>query len=139
MLFRSLQLPSAWSNFISESTHGASCLGQLSGLESRKEIYKQAVSTLANQNMTTLMLISRPDEAPLKEAARASSELRELRIENQVLIINGILTSYDDEVSQKLHEKQQKALSQIPDSLKFAPVALASSNALIFFMFSSSI
>ena len=30
---RMLQLPSAWSNFISESTHGASCLGQLSGLE----------------------------------------------------------------------------------------------------------
>lgn len=25
---RMLQLPSAWSNFISESTHGASCLGQ---------------------------------------------------------------------------------------------------------------
>lgn len=115
---RMLQLPSAWSNFISESTHGASCLGQLSGLESRKEIYKQAVSTLANQNMTTLMLISRPDEAPLKEAARASSELRELGIENQVLILNGILTFYDDEVSQKLYEKQQKALSQMPDSLK---------------------
>lgn len=30
---RMLQLPSAWSNFISESTHGASCLGQLAGLE----------------------------------------------------------------------------------------------------------
>ncbi|MEQ3193909.1 hypothetical protein AAA173_26435 [Enterocloster aldenensis] len=27
-----LQLQSAWSNFISESTHGTSCLGQLSGL-----------------------------------------------------------------------------------------------------------
>ena len=33
---RMLQLPSAWSNFISESTHGASCLGQLAGLEARK-------------------------------------------------------------------------------------------------------
>ena len=40
---RMLQLPSAWSGFISESTHGASCLGQLSGLESKKEIYKKAV------------------------------------------------------------------------------------------------
>lgn len=29
---RMLQLPSAWSNFISESTHDVSCLGQLSGL-----------------------------------------------------------------------------------------------------------
>jgi len=43
---RMLQLPSAWSDFISESTHGASCLGQLSGLESKKDMYKQAVETL---------------------------------------------------------------------------------------------
>ena len=38
---RMLQLPSAWSNFISESTHGASCLGQLSGLESKKRFTKK--------------------------------------------------------------------------------------------------
>lgn len=40
---RMLQLPSAWSNFISESTHGASCLGQLAGLKEKKEEYKNAV------------------------------------------------------------------------------------------------
>ena len=45
---RMLQLPSAWSNFISESTHGASCLGQLSGLEEKKAVYKEAVETLAD-------------------------------------------------------------------------------------------
>ena len=40
---RMLQLPSAWSSFISESTHGASCLGQLAGLEDKKSMYKDAV------------------------------------------------------------------------------------------------
>ncbi len=115
---RMLQLPSAWSNFISENTHGASCLGQLSGLESRKQVYKKAVSTLADKDMTTLMLVSRPNYAPLKEADRASSELRELGIENQLLIINGVLTSYDDEVSRKLYEKQQTAMNNIPVKLK---------------------
>ena len=115
---RMLQLPSAWSNFISENTHGASCLGQLSGLESRKQVYKRAVSTLADKDMTTLMLVSRPDYAPLKEANRASSELREIGIENQVLIINGVLISYDDEVSRKLYEKQQTAMNNIPVKLK---------------------
>ena len=115
---RMLQLPSAWSNFISENTHGASCLGQLSGLESRKQVYKKAVSTLADKDMTTLMLVSRPDYAPLKEADRASSELRELGIENQLLIINGVLTSFDDEVSRKLYEKQQIAMGNIPVKLK---------------------
>ncbi len=118
---RMLQLPSAWSNFISENTHGASCLGQLSGLEDRKQVYKQAVSTLADKTMTMLMLVSRPDNAPLKEADRASSELRELGIENQLLIINGILLTSDDEVSKKLFDKQQKALSDMPVHLKEIP------------------
>src|SRR5690606_23982509 len=64
---RMLQLPSAWSNFISESTHGASCLGQLSGLESKKEMYKTAVETLTDGVQTTLILVTRPETAPLKE------------------------------------------------------------------------
>lgn len=114
---RMLQLPSAWSNFISENTHGASCLGQLSGLESRKKVYKQAVATLANKGMTTLILVSRPDYAPLKEADRASAELREIGIENQLLIINGVLTSFDDEISKKLYDKQQTAIQNIPERL----------------------
>ena len=115
---RMLQLPSAWSNFISESTHGASCLGQLSGLESKKAIYKQAVDTLADKESTTLLLVTRPEEAPLKEAKRASLELSELGIKNQALIINGVLTGYDDEVSEKLYQKQQTALSSMPEELK---------------------
>ena len=115
---RMLQLPSAWSNFISESTHGASCLGQLSGLESQKEVYKKAVETLANGNLTTLFLVSRPEETPLKEAERASDELSDIGIKNQTLIINGLLTSYDDYISESLYNKQQKAIKNIPEGLK---------------------
>ncbi|WP_412534913.1 arsenical pump-driving ATPase [Methanosarcina sp.] len=115
---RLMQLPSAWSNFISESTHGASCLGQLSGLESKKEVYKQAVETLSNKDMTTLILVSRPEKEPLKEAERASQELQELGVNNQILIINGILQNYDEIVSQSLHNKQQEALKSMPIRLK---------------------
>lgn len=61
---RMLQLPTAWSNFISESTHGASCLGQLAGLESKKEVYKNAVTTLSDKEKTTLILVSRPEAVP---------------------------------------------------------------------------
>ena len=115
---RMLQLPSAWSNFISENTHGASCLGQLSGLESKKEVYKEAVRTLSDGKQTTLILVSRPEEAPLKEAERASRELAEIGINNQTLVINGVLTSYDDSVSESLYRKQQDALLSIPQRLK---------------------
>ncbi len=115
---RLMQLPSAWSNFISESTHGASCLGQLSGLESKKEVYKQAVETLSNKDMTTLILVSRPEKEPLREAERASQELQDLGVNNQILIINGILQNYDDIVSLSLHNKQQEALKSMPIGLK---------------------
>lgn len=115
---RMLQLPSAWSNFISESTHGASCLGQLSGLEDKKEMYKQAVATLANGQLTTLVLVSRPESSPLKEAERASKELADLGVHNQLLIINGVLSAFDDGISESLYDKQQKALADMPAELK---------------------
>lgn len=115
---RMLQLPSAWDNFISENTHGASCLGQLSGLESQKEVYKKAVATLADGALTTLVLVSRPETAPLTEAERASVELADIGVKNQMLIINGVMTSHDDKISESLFQKQQKALSDMPEKLK---------------------
>jgi arsenite-transporting ATPase len=115
---RMLQLPSAWSNFISESTHGASCLGQLSGLEGKKEVYKKAVETLSDGTLTTLILVSRPEETPLKEAERASNELAEIGVNNQIIVINGVLSEHDDSISESLYKKQQKALSNMPKELK---------------------
>lgn len=115
---RMLQLPSAWSNFISESTHGASCLGQLAGLEDKKGMYKDAVSNLADKDKTTLILVSRPEKTPLIEAERSSNELSDLGINNQVLIINGMLSEASDDVSRKMLDKQQKAMENMPSGLK---------------------
>ena len=118
---RMLQLPSAWSNFISENTHGASCLGQLSGLESKKNVYKEAVATLADGKRTTLILVSRPETSPLLEAERAAKELSEIGVNNQILIINGVLTSYDDTISKGMYQKQRKTLYNMPEGLKGIP------------------
>ena len=114
---RMLQLPSAWTDFISESTHGASCLGQLSGLEVKKEIYKKAVENLSDKSLTTLVLVTRPDKTPLNEVARASKELSEIGIKNQILVINGILENYDDDLSESIFNKQKLALENMPDML----------------------
>ncbi|MDR3564146.1 MAG: arsenical pump-driving ATPase [Negativicutes bacterium] len=116
---RMLQLPSAWSNFISDNTHGASCLGQLSGLESNKQMYKNAVETLADQTMTTVILVARPEKTPLLEAKRASEELKELGVNNQTIIINGVLEldTTEDETALSLYKKQQQALQDMPGYL----------------------
>lgn len=123
---RMLQLPSAWTDFISESTHGASCLGQLSGLEAKKETYKKAVENLSDKSLTTLVLVTRPDKTPLNEVARASKELSEIGIKNQILVINGVLENYDDDLSESIFNKQKLALENMPDMLtKFDTYTIA--------------
>ncbi len=123
---RMLRLPSAWTGFISESTHGASCLGQLSGLESRKEIYKKAVYTLTDGKLTALVLVTRPEIAPILETERASEELGTLGISNQLLVVNGLLENCDpnDAVESALFEKQTAAIRGIPSDLLKHPVSM---------------
>lgn len=132
---RLLQLPSAWSTFLDENTTGTSCLGPLKGLEPQREIYKQAVAQLTNGAQTTLMLVTRPEANPLKEAARASEELFEIGLRNQQLIINGYLQSEsDDPIEQAFYERQRVALEKMPETLKafdhyylpFVPYSLSS-------------
>lgn len=117
---RMLQLPSAWDSFIDESTHGASCLGQLSGLTEQKKMYEKAVRTLSDGDKTTLILVSRPEPSPLAEAARASKELKEIGVDNQLLIINGALENFDqsDDIATAFYDKQKDAVKNIPNSLK---------------------
>lgn len=117
---RMLQLPSAWNTFINDSTHGASCLGQLSGLQEKKNIYKQAVEILSDIRLTQLILVTRPEESPLKEASRSSQELKLLGLKNQVLVVNGLLdkANITDEISQFMFHRQQLALENLPNNLK---------------------
>lgn len=117
---RLLQLPTAWNGFLEESKHGASCLGPLSGLEDKKELYANAVSALSDSAKTTLVLVTRPDVSSFLEADRASGELKEIGIKNQMLIINGLLQNHneEDEISSAFYRRQRDALKQIPESLK---------------------
>jgi arsenite/tail-anchored protein-transporting ATPase len=121
---RLLQLPTAWTDFLNESTHGASCLGPLSGLADKKELYAKTVTSLSDPEQTTLFLVSRPDSSALKEAARASQELGAIGINYQCLLINGVLQHHvgDDLISKAYWEKQQKALSNVPEKLKQHPI-----------------
>lgn len=117
---RLLQLPSAWSGFLADSTHGASCLGPLSGLADKKEMYNKTVEALSEQDKTTLILVSRPDESSLIEANRASIELKAVGIQNQYLIINGLMKTFvpEDKLSVSLYKKQQRMIKQLPENLK---------------------
>lgn len=133
---RLLQLPSAWSTFLDENTKGTSCLGPLKGLEPKREMYKEAVERLKDTNQTTLLLVTRPETNPLKEAARASRELYDIGIQNQLLLINGYMESghSDDAIEMAFITRQVEALKSLPNELQqfkhfylpFVPYSLSS-------------
>ncbi|WP_299510603.1 arsenical pump-driving ATPase [uncultured Rummeliibacillus sp.] len=120
---RLLQLPMAWSGFLADNSSGASCLGPLAGLEGKKQMYKKAVDVLSNADLTTLILVTRPDTNPLKEAARASKELSDIGIENQQLIINGLLEVPDSEdaYASAFYKRQRSAMENMPVELSNLP------------------
>jgi len=80
------------------------------------------VETLADGSLTTLILVTRPETAPFKEAERAYDELSALGINNQMLVVNGVLMEHNDDLSSSLYEKQQSALAAMPESLRALPI-----------------
>lgn len=121
---RLLQLPMAWTGFLADNTSGASCLGPLAGLEGQKVMYKKAVEVLADANQTTLMLVTRPEISPLREAARASIELEAIGIKNQQLLVNGVFEPSDaNDLYAKVYKaRQQASLLQMPAQLTQYPI-----------------
>lgn len=115
---RMLELPSAWTTYLDENTTGTSCMGQLSGLGEQRETYKKAVDMLADKDLVTLLLVTRPQRAAIIEADRASKELQELNIKNHKLIINGVLENPDDAISTIYATQQEMDLSYLSDNLK---------------------
>jgi arsenite/tail-anchored protein-transporting ATPase len=114
---RLLELPSAWTNFMDQNTTGASCLGQLSGLGDKREMYREAVNALSDPNRTTLYLVARPQFTTIMEANRSSLELLEFGIKNQVLIMNGLLQEANDDISDRMLKSQLEAIEKTPEHL----------------------
>jgi arsenite-transporting ATPase len=120
---RLLELPAAWSDFIEENPEGASCLGPVSGLEAQQARYTEAVGALNDADRTTLVLVSRPEQAALKEAARSSRELRDLGITNQQLVVNGVFRARDagDPLAAAMERRAEEALATMPDVIADLP------------------
>ncbi|PRO65948.1 arsenical pump-driving ATPase [Alkalicoccus urumqiensis] len=126
---RLLQLPQAWSTFIDENQHGASCLGPVSGLASKKAQYDQAVSVLQDARQTELLLITRPERGAVKEALRAGEELKEAGIRNQRLIFNGVFTaSSSDPLAAEMEARQRESIQSVPADRKTSYIPLAPGN-----------
>jgi arsenite-transporting ATPase len=120
---RLLTLPTAWSGFIDNASAGTSCLGPLQGLVDQRDLYASTVDALSDSDRTTVVLVSRPEQSALTEAARTADEFNELDITNQQLVINGVFKANDrsDPIALGLEYRGQEALDSIPDTLSRLP------------------
>ena len=124
---RLLQLPGAWSSFLEEGKGDASCLGPLAGLEKQRSQYKAAVDALADPQRSRLILVSRAQQATLREVARTHEELAAISLSQQYLVVNGILPEAEavqDPLATAICEREQQVLKTIPEALKPLPCDL---------------
>ncbi len=122
---RLLELPAAWTGFLETAPGDVSCLGPLSGLRTQHDRYAQTASALADQKVTAIMLVSRPERVALMEAARTSAELRGQAMTNQLLVINGVFhaTDHNDPLAAAFERRGAEALSHIPEEIASLPRA----------------
>lgn len=120
---RLLSLPRAWTGFLQSTTQGASCLGPHTGLKMQEARFSAAVAALADGVRTTIVLVTRPDRAALREVERTSGELHAIGIKNQQLAINAVFTASDqnDAVAVALAERGTSALRELPFALQGLP------------------
>ncbi len=122
---RLLQLPGAWSGFISDNPNGASCLGPLSGLEKQRAQYASAVDALASSERTRLILVTRPQRSALDEVERTRGELAAIGITGQFLIVNGVMPAAEaerDTLAAAIRSREQSSLANMPGPLRSMPV-----------------
>ena len=124
---RLLSLPAAWTGFLDTNTAGVTCVGPVSALGQAQESYAGALATLRDAELTTMVLVTRPEPSALAEAARAAYELGELAMTNQRLIINGVFTASDsstgtgtgtpDAIALARQDRERGALADLPAAL----------------------
>ncbi len=121
---RLLTLPKAWTGFLNANTSGNSCLGPLAGLDRQREGYEATLAALADASRTTLVLVSRAQKSTLKEARRASVELKLLGVTNQRLILNGLFraTYPNDGLAMAMEQRDQEALAEYADWMAEMPI-----------------
>lgn len=120
---RLLSLPKAWTGFLAGNDRGASCLGPHSGLKTQEVRFRQALQTLGDPALTTVVLVTRAETGAIAEAARTSVELAELGLRHQRLAINGVFhaSRRDDPVALAVEAQGAQALAAMPAVLRALP------------------
>lgn len=116
---RLLTLPKAWTHFFDINERGASCLGPHSALKTQQARFQAALTNLSDPKATTIVLIARPDQGAIKEAAKTARDLTDLGLSRQVFVINGMFKATDtaDPLAVGLEAASKRIVDTLPEPL----------------------
>lgn len=86
---RLMELPSDWNAELEKG--GSTCIGPAASMEDKQQDYERAIETLQDSEKTSFAFVGNPERSSVDEIKRSASDLSELGIESQMLIINGYL------------------------------------------------
>ncbi|POG54244.1 arsenical pump-driving ATPase [Haloferax marisrubri] len=86
---RLMELPSDWNAELEKG--GSTCIGPAASMDDKKADYERAIDTLSDESQTSFAFVGKPESSSIDEIERSTSDLAELGIESQLLVVNGYL------------------------------------------------
>ncbi|MFC6752815.1 arsenical pump-driving ATPase [Halorubrum tibetense] len=86
---RLMELPSDWNAELEKG--GSTCIGPAASMEDKKAQYERAIDTLQDGERTSFAFVGKPEDSSIDEIERSASDLADLGIDSQLLILNGYL------------------------------------------------
>jgi len=86
---RLMELPSDWNAELEKG--GSTCIGPAALMEDKKQDYERAIDRLQDSQKTSFAFVGKPEDSSVDEIQRSASDLGDLGIESQLLIMNGYL------------------------------------------------
>ncbi len=120
---RLLKLPAAWTEYLESNVTEVTCLGPQADIQTQQALYRASVEALTDPAVTTVILVTRPERASIREAERSRAELAESGMTRVELAINGLFRASDrsDRTALAIESRMAAALAALPPALAALP------------------
>jgi arsenite-transporting ATPase len=112
---RLMELPSDWNAELEKG--GSTCIGPAASMEDRKKDYERAIDTLQDGEKTSFAFVGKPEQSSIDEIERSASDLAELGIESQMVVVNGYLpeTVCEDPFFEGKRDDEQAVIDRVEE------------------------
>jgi arsenite-transporting ATPase len=119
---RLMELPSGWNEELEDG--GATCIGPAASMEDQKAQYENAMETLEGDR-SSFVFVGKPEESAIEEVERSASELSELGIDTDLLVVNGYLPEEvcEDPFFESKRADEQAVIEYVREEFADEPVA----------------